>query len=92
MFVNGLAFMVSVSHILKFTTVEYMLRSMALVLSQSLVMIYELYTRRGFNIKLFPMDREFECLRKIMPRKLDLNTAAASKHVPDIEGQIWFLK
>jgi hypothetical protein len=37
------------------------------------------------------MDREFECLRDDIP-ELNLNTTAASEHVPDIETQIRVVK
>jgi hypothetical protein len=37
------------------------------------------------------MDREFECLRGDLP-ELNLNTTAASEHVPDVERQIRVLK
>ena len=60
MLLNGLAFMVSVSHGLKFTTLEYMPRQTAPVLSQSLENIYELYSKCGFTVELFLMDWEFK--------------------------------
>ena len=62
------------------------------VLSQSSENIYELYSKRGFNVDIFLMDREFECLREIMTGTLDLNTTAAAKHVTEIEQQIQLLK
>jgi hypothetical protein len=37
------------------------------------------------------MDREFECLRADLP-ELNLNTTAASEHVPDVERQIRVIK
>jgi hypothetical protein len=37
------------------------------------------------------MDREFECLRSNLP-ELNLNTTAASDHVPDVERQMRVLK
>jgi hypothetical protein len=37
------------------------------------------------------MDREFECLRADLP-EVNLNTTAASEHVPDVEGQIRVIK
>ena len=57
MFVNGFAFVVSVSSGLKFTMVEYMPLCTAPVLSQSLGNICELYSKRGFIIELFLVDR-----------------------------------
>ena len=60
MFVNGIASMVSVSRGLKFITVECMPHWTDPVLSQSLENIYKLYSKRGFNVEIFLMDREFE--------------------------------
>jgi hypothetical protein len=47
--------------------------------------------RRGFKIETALMDREFERLRDDIP-ELNLNTTAASEHVPDIERKIRVIK
>ena len=83
--------MVRVSRGLKFTTVEYMPRWMAPMLSQSLYEIYEIYSKHGFTVDMFLMDWEFECLQETMLGTSDLNKTAADKHVPDIDRQIWLL-
>jgi hypothetical protein len=57
----------------------------------SIKKIVNLYTSRGFTVDTALMDREFECLRSDLP-DINLNTTAASEHVPDVERQIRFIK
>jgi hypothetical protein len=85
MFVNGLPFMVSIYRKIKFTTVEYLLGRKQNHLVKSIII--NLYKQQGFTIETALMDREFECLRADLP-ELNLNTTAASEHVPDVERQI----
>jgi hypothetical protein len=91
MFVNGIPFMVSISRKINFTTVEYLLGRKQPQLVSSIKKIINLYRTRGFTIDTALMDREFECLRSDLP-ELNLNTTAASEHVPDVERQIRVLK
>jgi hypothetical protein len=91
MFVNGLPFLVSISRKIKSTTVEYLIGRKQHHLVNSIKKIVNLYKQRGFTIETALMDREFECLRGDLP-ELNLNTTAASEHVPDVERQIRVLK
>jgi hypothetical protein len=91
MFVNGLPFMVSISRKIKFTTVEYLIGRKQNHLVNSIRKIINLCKQRGFAIETALIDREFECLRGDLP-EINLNTTAASEHVPDIERQIRVLK
>ena len=76
MFVRGLAFLASVLQGIKFTTVEYMTKHMAPVISKYLEKFYDNYLKRGFTVYLFLMDCEFECLRDKIPGYSDLSTTA----------------
>jgi hypothetical protein len=91
MFVCGLPFMVSISRKIKFTTAEYLPGRKQPMLIKSLKKILRLYQNRGFKVETDLMDREFECLRDDIP-ELNLNTTAASEHVPNIERQIRVIK
>jgi hypothetical protein len=91
MFVNGLPFLVSISRKIKFTTVEYLIGRKQHHLFNSIRKSVNLYKQRGFTIETALMDREFECLRGNLP-ELNLNTTAASEHIPDVERQIRVLK
>jgi hypothetical protein len=90
-FVNSLPFKVSVYRKIKFTTVEYLHGRKQPQLVTSIIFFIKLYQARGFNVETALMDREFECLRPALTG-LNLNTTAASEHVPDVERQIRVLK
>ena len=57
MFVNGIASVVSISRGINFTTVDHVPRWTASVLDKSLDNIDDHSVKRGFEIKLFLMDR-----------------------------------
>jgi hypothetical protein len=93
MFVNGMPFVTSISRNVKFTTIEYVTSRSKKNLVKSLLKIISLYKSRGFAPSTALMDREFECLRlELLTHVVNLNTTAASKHVPDIERQIRLIK
>ena len=92
MFVIWIISPVSVSRGIKLKSVEYTTKRMALVLSESLEKVYDIYIKRGFTVDLFLRDREFECLRDNMTGTSDQNTTAEKDHVADIEGQIRVMK
>jgi hypothetical protein len=54
------------------------------MLIKSLRNILHLYEHHGFKVETALMDREFKCLMDDTP-EVNLNTTAASEHVPDIE-------
>jgi hypothetical protein len=93
LFVNGMPFVTSISRKIKFTTIEYVMSRKEPDLINSLVKVVTLYKARGLNPSTALMDREFECLRnKLLLHGMNLNTTAASEHVPDIERQIRTIK
>jgi hypothetical protein len=91
MLVNGLPFVVGLSRKVKFTTSEYFPRRLQPILVKSLKKVFNIYNNRGFNVETTLMDQEFECLKSDIP-EVNLNTTAASEHVPDIERHIRLLK
>ena len=56
MFVSGIDFLVSVSCGIKLTTVEYMPKRTAPVISKYLKKVYDIYLRRSFTVNLFLTD------------------------------------
>jgi hypothetical protein len=89
MFVNGPPFVTSISRKVKFITIEYVTSRSETNLVKSLLKIISLYKTRGFTPSTALMDREFECLRlELLTHGVNINTTAASEHVPDIERQI----
>ena len=53
---------------------------------------YDVYYIQGVYVETFYIDREFEYLRRIIPRRSALNKTDASEHVPEIERQIKVMK
>jgi hypothetical protein len=93
MFVNGMPFVTSISRKVKFTTIEYITTRSETNLVKSLLKIVSLYKARGFTPSTALMDREFECLcLEILTHVVNLNTTAASEHVPDIEWKLRLIK
>jgi hypothetical protein len=93
MFLNGLPLVTSISRKVKFTTIEYVTTRSEPNLIKSLLKIVSLYKARGFTPSTALMDRDFECLRLAhLNHGVNLNTTAASEHVPDIERQIRLIK
>jgi hypothetical protein len=93
MFVNGLPFVTLILRKVKFTTIEYITTRSETNLVKSLLNIISPYKARGFTPSTALLDREFECLRlELLTHGVNLNTTAASEHVPDIERQIRLIK
>ena len=91
MFVKKFPFLVSVSHRLKFTTIEYVPNWKKEQLHKSLSKILQLYKSRGFEVNVVHMDPEFECLVDTMS-ETKINTTVAREHVPVAELQIQVIK
>ena len=60
MFVNGVAFLVTLSRKLRLVTAEHIPTRTAAQLSSSLNKIVRLYQRGGFNVNVILMDQEFD--------------------------------
>jgi hypothetical protein len=93
LFVNGMPFVASLSRKIKFVTLEYVSSRSEPNLIKSLLKIVKLYKARVFEPCTALMDREFECLRvELLGHGVNLNTTAASEHVPYIERHIRLIK
>ena len=60
MFVNGVAFLMTLSRRIRLVTAEHIPTRTAKQLSSSLDKIVRLYTRGGFTVKVILMDQEFD--------------------------------
>ena len=85
MFVNGIPFVFSVSRGVNFTMVEYVIQLLKTVLADCIGKIFKFYRNKGCTIKMFLMDREFECIRYLIPEEVNINTTVTNKRVSDIE-------
>ena len=90
-FVDGTAFLLTVSPRIKFVTVEHLPVRTALSLSKHMTRVLEVYGRAGFRVRSILMDGEFEKLKPLMPR-VECNTTAAKEHVSEAERTIRTLK
>ncbi|KAL7472774.1 hypothetical protein ACHAXS_013136 [Conticribra weissflogii] len=91
MFVNGEAFVVTVSRGLKFITTHYLPSREAEHLASSIRETIKIYQWGGFRVQTLLMDREFEKIKPMLPEVL-VNTTSAGEHVGDIERHIRTIK
>ena len=89
MFINKIAFFVTISRNLKFATIEALLNRQIPTIIQRLKSVTALYRHRGFKISAILADNEFEAIRPQFPM---LNCAAANEHVPEVERFIRTIK
>ena len=86
MFVNGIAFLVTLSRGIRLYTTEHLPNRKKDQLARSLSRITNLYARGGFCVRTIMMDMDFE---KVIEQEgielLDINTTATREHVCKIE-------
>ncbi len=91
MFVDGLAFIVTVSRDIKFITAQYLPTRTSTDLAGSLRKTIQLYQRGGFRVQTLLLDGEFDKVAKLLPEVV-VNTTSAGEHVGDIERHIRTVK
>mgnify|MGYP000854466914 CR=1 FL=1 len=91
MFVNGVAFLMTLSRRIRLVTAKHIPTRTAKQLSSSLDKIVRLYTLGGFIVKVILMDEEFDKLENIIGL-VEVNTSAAREHVGEIEHMIHVIK
>ena len=89
MFINKIAFFVTMSRNLKSGTVEALPNRQIPTIIQHLKSVIALYRHRGFEISAILADNEFEA---ICPQFPMLNCAAANEHMPKVERFIQTIK
>jgi len=93
MHVNGLPFLVTISHHLKFGTIEYLVKASDPVLLRGLAAVFAVYSKRGFSVRMIRGDGRFESLRGgLTELGVDLNVVSENEHVPEIERYIRTVK
>jgi len=90
-FVDGTAFLITVSRRIKFITVEHVQVRMATSLSKHLTCVLQVYERAGFKVRTILMDGDFEKVRDVMPC-VECNTTAAKEYVSKAERTIRTIK
>ena len=86
-FVDGTAFLLTVSWRIKFVTAEHLPTRTAASLSKHMTRVLDVYRRAGFVVRNILMDGEFEKLKPLMP-SVECNTTAAKEHVSEAERTI----
>jgi hypothetical protein len=90
-FVDGTAFLLTVTRRLKFITAEHTPVRTAASLSKHLKRVLEVYARAGFVVRTILMDGGFEKIKSLMP-SVECNTTAAKEHVSEAERTIRTVK
>jgi hypothetical protein len=90
-FVDGIAFLITVSRRIKFMTTEHLPVRTATSLSKHLQQVLLVYGRAGFRVRSILMDGEFEKVKGLMPT-VECNTTAAKEHVSKAERSIRTVK
>jgi hypothetical protein len=90
-FVDGIAFLITVSRRIKFMTTKHLPIRTATSLSKHLQPVILVYGRAGFRVRSILMDGEFEKVKGLMPT-VECNTTAAKEHVSEAECSIRMVK
>jgi len=93
MFVKKVAFLITISHGIKFGTVEHIENRQHETILNAMKRLKKVYNLRGFQLLHCCADSEFEPLKtKMAGLGVDLNTASEDEHVPEIERYIRTVK
>jgi hypothetical protein len=94
-FVNGIPFLLTLSHNLCFTTITHLADRTIETTYKAFKGIFIYYLQRGFQITVVTADGEFAPLQQLMvelPGSLMLNLASANENEPYMERRIWVVK
>jgi hypothetical protein len=91
MYVNGVAFLTTLSRKISLQTVEHIQSQSAALLSRALTKVMKLNARGGFVVNLIMMDGKFATLESEFDI-VEINTTAAREHVGEIERSIQTIK
>jgi hypothetical protein len=93
MYVNKIPFMLTVSRVIQFTTIEKLNNKQDSTLVAAVTQVCRLYERRGFEIHICMMDNKFELIRgSLLLNRIALNTCAPGEDMPEIERKIRTVK
>ena len=84
LFVDHIAFLLTVAIKLKFVTLEHTPVRTANSLVKHIKRVLQVYNRAGFTVRYVMMDREFEKVKGLLPT-IVCNTTAAKEHVAEAE-------
>jgi hypothetical protein len=90
-FIDGIAFLITVSRKIKFVMTEHLPIRTVTSLSKHLQQVLLVYGRAGFRVRSILMDGEFEKVKGLMPM-VGCNTTAATEHISKAECSIRVVK
>ncbi len=90
-FVDGMAFLITVSWCIKFIKAEHLQIRTATSLCKHLEWVKQVYARAGFILRTILMDGEFEKVKNCMPN-VECNITAAKEHVSETKQSIRMIK
>ncbi len=90
-FVDGTAFLITVSWRIKFVTAEHLQVRTVTSLCKHLGRVLQVYARAGFLVRTILMDGEFEKVKDCLPN-VECNTMAAKEHVSKAKRTIQMIK
>jgi hypothetical protein len=90
-FVDGIAFLLTVSKNIKFITAKHVATRTAKSLSKHLDRVIQVYTQAGFSVRTILMDGKFEKVKNEFALVV-CNTTAAKEHVSKVERSIRTIK
>ena len=92
MFVNGLAFLVTISRDIRLRTAEYLPTRTAKAIGSSINKVKKIYSRGGYIVNCLLMDQEFDKVEPEIDDSIEVNTSGARDHCPEIERSIRTIK
>jgi hypothetical protein len=90
-FMDGMAFLVTISRRIKFVMAEHVPVRRATSLSKHLSRVLLMYVRAGFRIRCNLMDGENEKIKGLMPT-VECNMTAAKEHMSEAKRTICMIK
>jgi hypothetical protein len=90
-FVNGTAFLITVSQRIKFITGEHLQTQIAGTLCKHLEWVLQVYAQAGFRVRTILMDGDFEKVKDFLPN-VECNTTVAKEHMSKAKQMIRTIK
>jgi hypothetical protein len=92
-FVNKIAFLVTISWHIKFTTIKLLTNHQEDTIAKSVTNVMRLYGSRGFLVRMTHADGEIKVLRGALATAgSGLNVCSHDEHVPEVERFIQTVK
>ena len=93
MFIQGLAFLTTISKRITYRTIEFIPHRSATALNTAFDTVFRIYNKAGFVISNLFVDPEFKFLEDTMTDiDINMNYCSAQEHVPEIERSIRVIK